>query len=338
MENQKSLNPQAVCNKNAWCLIIKKSGQNIFLPFKPTIITEVKAPDNTKTASLNKKISWLTWQMHQSLTKEQRERWLKGAFYNMVGYWPNLKNPKTFNEKICWYRLYYEHPDIRKIIDKVEFKKYINDVLGDGYTPKLFGVYEDEWEIDLDTLPDQFVLKSTISAEANNIIFVEDKKSLDQEQLRYAVSEWLQPWNTSSNSFCNWYRDIQPRALAEELLQPADGGDLKDYKINCFGGVPEFVLVLAERNTGKYLNFYDLNWTLLPFERKFNNAPYPIDKPGQFDKMVEIAKILSKPFPFVRVDFYEANGRVYVGELTFSPGGGLHPFSPKNGTEYWEKK
>lgn len=278
--------------------------------------------------SILKKIDYLTWRMHHNLSRAETERWLKAVFYNLVGYMPNLKNPKTFNEKLCWYRLNYDHEDIKMIVDKIEFKKYIKNLLGDDLTTSLYGVYNDEWDIPFDKLPNQFVLKSSLSSAANNILFVEDKNALDIDKTLYTVSEWLQPWNSSSKSFSNWFKGIEPRILAEEYLKPKEG-DLIDYKFLCFNGIPDMLFTVSERTTNKYLNFYDLSWNLLPLERKFKNSPHPIDKPSQFDLMIELAKKLSKPFPFVRVDFYEVKKRIYIGELTFSPGGGLEPFTPK---------
>lgn len=277
--------------------------------------------------SLNKKINYLTWQMHQNLTEKQQERWLKGVFYNLVGYMPNFKNPKTFNEKICWYRLNYSNPDIPGIVDKISFKEYINKKLGSGYTAESYGYWEDEADIPWDNLPEKFVLKSSLSSSAQHILFVNNKRILDKDKTLYLLSEWLQPWNSSNKSFSNWFKVLKPRILAEEYLIPRSK-KLIDYKLFCFNGKPTMVLVMPNRICNNYRNYYDLDWNLFPFKRSADNTPFEIQPPAKLNQMVSIAERLSAPFPFVRVDLYEVNDKVFVGELTFSPAGGLSPFNP----------
>ncbi|RUO26270.1 glycosyl transferase [Aliidiomarina minuta] len=285
------------------------------------------------SVSSNKKLNYLTWRMHKDLNADEVKRWAKGAFYNLVGYMPNLKNPKTFNEKILWYRLNYDSLDLRRSVDKVEFKSYIKEKIGEGYTAELYGVWSDEEDFTFDDLPKSFVLKSTFSSASENIIFVDNKDKINRNELLYEMTEWLQPWNSSSKSFSNWYENSTPRIMAEEYLECTTGA-LVDYKIMCFNGTPKCLFTVSDRFKEKYLDFYDLAWNRLPFKRKFQCSPYPSPPPKNLSQMIEIAKLLSKPFPFVRVDFYEIGDKLYVGELTFSPGGGFEPFSPAE----WDKK
>ncbi len=246
---------------------------------------------------------------------------------------PNLINPKSFNEKICYYSLNYSHTDLAKIVDKISFKEYIKEKIGEDYTAKLYGYWDDESLILFDELPNKFVIKSNLSELSNNIIFVNDKSKEDIDRVKYEVSEWLQPWNSCQRSFRVWDKNIHPRILAEEYLE-IPNNDLKDYKFYCFNGIIHFVLVVSERFTNKSFNFYNLDWQEMPFEREFKKASYPIEKPNSFNAMLDIAKKLSKPFPFVRVDFYEYDGKPYVGEMTFAHGGGMEPIYPQE----WDYK
>ena len=262
------------------------------------------------------------------LSKEERKRELKRNFYNYCKYYLDLDNPKTFNQKLQWLKMNYYDPKESRCVDKAEFKKYIKEELGDGYTVPLYGVWEDENQIDFSSLPKQFVLKSTVQSDGRHIVVVKDKTLLDLDLLKTVMSSWLLPRNTLCSSYCSAYKNITPRILAEEYIDTLDGGALLDYKFMCFNGKVEMLFVVADRDKQMCVNFYDLNWNLLPFTRSYPNTKYAISKPKNFDLMVELATKLSKPFPFVRVDFYESKGKVYVGELTFYPGGGYETFQP----------
>ncbi len=278
--------------------------------------------------ALRKKNNYITWYMHHNVSRKEEILWLKRAFYQRVGYMPDLKNPKTFNEKIQWYRLNYDNPVIPSIADKITFKDYIKEQLGDGFTAKLLGYWEDEADINFDNLPNQFVLKSSNSARSKHVIIIKDKKTTDLEEIRYEITDWLLPWNSFSNSFSPWEKQIYPRVLAEEFLEQKGQQDLDDYKFFCFNGEPKFLYVICERSTNKYRTFYDMDWNILPFKVDFEPHPYKVNKPENFDKMIELSRKLSKSFPFVRIDFYTINAKLYIGELTFLPGGGFNKFDP----------
>ncbi len=262
------------------------------------------------------------------LTKEERANELKQLFYRNCNYYLNLENPKTFNQKIQWLKLYWYDEDLSRAVDKAEFKNYIAEKIGDGFTVPLFGVWEKESEIDFDTLPNSFVLKSTVQSDGRHIIVVHDKSLIDRDRLLTTLSSWLLPRNNLCSSYCVAYSKVKPRIIAEQFIEGFDDS-LTDYKFMCFNGKVEMLFVVSDRKKKMSINFYDLDWNLLPFTRKYPNTKHPVKKPKNFDKMVEIAKELSKPFPFVRVDFYEsAEGKLYVGELTFYPGGGYETFQP----------
>jgi hypothetical protein len=281
---------------------------------------------------MEKKIDWLTWYMHQLMEDQQEQRWLKAAYYRIHGNWPNLASPQTFTEKMCWMMMNYQHEDLSRIVDKVAFKDYIKEKLGAGYTAALYDVMEDEWAFSLDKLPTTCVLKSNISSKARNLLLVKDKNALDEDAVRFQLSEMLQPWNTSQKTFSRWYRKIQPKILVEEYLL-TDSGDLNDYKFFCSQGTAWMLLFCNERFIEQRKAYYDMDWNVLPIGPGSQQAS-PVPRPAQFEEMKAIAEKLSQPFPFVRIDFYIYRDKVYVGEFTFASGGGLVPDFPDD----WNKK
>lgn len=263
------------------------------------------------------------------LSKEERANDLKRIFYDNCKYYLDLKNPKTFNQKLQWLKLNYFDPVMERCVDKCAFKDYIAEQIGEGYTVPMYGCWDDEADIDFDSLPNKFVLKSNVQSDGRHIIVVKDKSKLDYDKLKTVMSSWLIRRNTLCASYCRAYYDVQPKILAEEYLEGFDD-NLTDYKFMCFNGKAEMLFVVANRSKKMCVNFYDLDWNLLPFTRKYPNTDYPLPKPKNFDLMLELANKLAAPFPFVRVDFYESQdgNHVYVGELTFYPGGGYETFQP----------
>lgn len=263
------------------------------------------------------------------LSKEERACELKRHFYNNCHYYLDLDNPKTFNQKLQWLKLNYSTLSMSRCVDKCEFKRYIAEQLGEGYTVPMYGEWTNENQIDFEQLPKQFVLKSNVQSDGRHIIVVKDKSKLDLDKLKTIMSSWLLPRNTLCASYCSAYKPVQPKILAEEFIEGFDNS-LTDYKFMCFNGEAKMLFVVADRAENMCVNFYDLDWNLLPFTRKYPNTSYPLKKPKNFDTMLKIANKLAKPFPFVRVDFYESKDEqnVYVGELTFYPGGGYETFEP----------
>ncbi len=266
----------------------------------------------------------------QFATRKELEQDLKRIFYNNTGYYLDLKHPKTFNQKLQWLKLNYYDPALGRCVDKCEFKTYVAEQIGEGYTLPMYGCWDDESDIDFDALPEKFVLKSNVQSDGRHIMVIKDKAELNQDKLRTVLSSWLLKRNTLCASFCGAYKEVEPKILAEEYLEAFDNKALTDYKFMCFNGKAEMLFVVADRKDKMCVNFYDLDWNLLPFTRKYPNTVYPLPKPKNFDLMVELANKLAAPFPFVRVDFYESadGNNVYVGELTFYPGGGYETFQP----------
>lgn len=236
----------------------------------------------------------------------------------------NLKNPERFSEKIAWYKLFYDNKDFEKYLCKIKFKDFVRETVGDGYTAKLYGAWTNVDDIDWDALPKSFVLKSNCSSFGRNIIFIEDKDTVDFEELKKTIVRWLDYRLEAVNGYSRGYYYVTPQIFAEELL-----GEIKeqpvDYKIFCFDGVPTYSYSAFEHfdngvAQSSKIAMYDMDWNVLPVIYK-NSQCVPVEKPKHFEEMKQIAAKLSKDIPFVRVDFYDTDDRLLIGEMTFYSGG-----------------
>lgn len=213
------------------------------------------------------------------------------------------------------------------MVDKYEVKKYVADIIGEQYIIPTLGVWDRVEDIDFDSLPNQFVLKCT--HDSGGLVICRDKNKLDISSAKNKLKKSLK-----SNYYLHgreWpYKDVKPRIIAEQYMVDESGYELKDYKFFCFHGEPKYCQVISGRDTEMCVDFYDGNWRHQPFHEP---AEYPfsqseIRKPLMYDKMIELAKVLSQDIPFVRIDFYDINGAIYFGEITFFPTSGLGEFSP----------
>ena len=240
----------------------------------------------------------------------------------------DLRNPTTFNEKLQWLKLHDRNPAYTKWVDKLAVRAYVKGMIGDEYLIPLLGAYGAFDEIDFEALPNQFVLKTT--HDSGGVVVCRDKKNFDFEKAKEIINKRLR-----SNFFWwsrEWpYKNVTPRIICETYMADESGTELKDYKFLCFNGEVKCLFVCLNRNaqTGLNVDFYDLSWTPMPFERHYPSSGQALNKPRNFDKMIKLAETLSKDIPFVRVDFYETGGRPYFGELTFYPGAGLEEFTPE---------
>ncbi len=263
------------------------------------------------------------------LTEEKKIEILKEHFRNRVGYEMDYENPKTFNEKIMWLKLNYQDPLITKCCDKFAVKDYVKEVLGEGYYVPTIAQWEDPDDIDFDALPDQFVLKVNWSSGYN--IIVSDKSKLDYAATRKQLKKWIQPDRNSYYQFFNWgYKHMKPVIYAEEYLEQI-AGQVYDYKFFTFNGEVKALFVATDRTTDSPLNFdfFDRDYNHLPLTYGGTHHANPLpEKPKHYDEMIQLAEKLAKPFPFVRVDFFEVGDRILLGEMTFYSGGGLLPFEP----------
>ena len=257
---------------------------------------------------------------------EERKEALKLKFYRETGYKLNLTSPKTFNEKINWLKLFYRNDDMTRIVDKYEFKNYIKEKLGDGYTASLLGVWDNVEDIDFASLPNKFVLKCNAQSDDKGVKIVENKDKLDIEALKEEMQHWLVPEETLKTSFCWAYHNVPLRIIAEEYLE-CPTGKLDDWKIFCFNGLPKLGYTNV-RNEGR-LAFFDMDYNQIMIQyRNFDCSGDLPPKPKFYAEMLKIAEKLAKPFPFVRVDFYETQDKILLGEMTFYPGGGYGKYNP----------
>jgi len=240
-----------------------------------------------------------------------------------IGEQLNLKNPKKFNEKLQWLKHNeYENNDlIIKCADKYRVREYVEECGCSEILNELIGVYDNANDIDFNKLPNSFVLKCNHAAGYN--IICSQKKDLNWKKTKKQLNKWLRTnyWKFVAEM---QYKRITKKIVCEKFLESKDGNAIEDYKIYCFNGVPEFCMVCIGRNLGKpKYYFMDKNWSLMRINPAGKNAPedFKLEKPKCIDEMYKYAKILSKPFKFVRVDFYDYNGKTIFGELTFTPAG-----------------
>ena len=244
-----------------------------------------------------------------------------------VGKKLNLLNPQSFNEKLQWLKLNYNNPKYISLVDKYEAKKIVAGIIGEQYIIPTIGVYSSFSEIDFEELPEQFVIKCT--HDSGGYVICKDKKMLDINEARKKIEKTLRTnyyWSGRE-----WpYKHVVPRIIIEKYMEDENTEDLTDYKLMCFQGKVKCIFTCTERFAGSGLKvtFFDENWVKLPFERHYKSSEKEIERPHNLTKMIELAEKLSNGIPFVRVDFYEINGKIYFGEMTFYPGYGFEEFSP----------
>lgn len=251
---------------------------------------------------------------------------LKLLFPLKAGYKLNLDNPQTFNEKLQWLKINDRHSEYTRMVDKVDAKDYVANKIGEKYIIPTLAIYERAEDIDFESLPNKFVLKCT--HDSGGVIICKDKSTLNKKHAIKVLAGGLKRRYYYLNR--EWpYKNVKPRIIAEKYMSDGDAGGLRDYKFFCFNGEPKAMFLLKDRQIESKLNFYDMDFNKLPFERGYPNFTDEVEKPEEWDEMIKLAKILSKDIPFVRVDFYDINGAIYFGELTFFPGTGMEEFKPK---------
>lgn len=245
----------------------------------------------------------------------------------------NLNDPKTFNAKLQWLKLYDRNPVYTRLVDKIEVKKWVAEKIGEEYIIPTLGVWENPEDIDFERLPDRFVLKT--NHDSGGIIICTDKNKLDKEAVRKKLEKSLK--QNFYKVGREWpYKNVPRKVIAEKFIidSTSEDGDLMDYKFMCFNGEVKCSFVCSERRKGLRVTFFDKEWNRMPFERHYPQSDKPTPQPLKYKEMVHLSEILSKDIPFVRVDFYEVDGRIYFGEMTFFPGGGFEEFNP----EEWDER
>lgn len=252
------------------------------------------------------------------------ENHAKLLFWVMFGYWPDLEHPKTMNEYICATKISDEKLAYWPYTDKYEVRQYVEKTVGERYLNQVLGIYDRFDDIDFSCLPASFALKATHGSSYN--VIVSDKKRLDVDAARGKFQKWHNENFYYKDREKN-YKNISPRIMCDAFLRPKDG-QLEEYKIFCFKGKVGFIQHNKQIGGKRYDNIFSPNWELLPV--KYGYDGFPDDQPpSNGSELIEIAEKLAKPFPFVRVDLYNVDGRIVFSELTFHSGGGLIPFKPK---------
>lgn len=280
------------------------------------------------------------WRIGKSLAQRGLLKFLPDKAYLSILYRAKFgkkihwKAPKTFNEKLQWLKVYDHNPVYTTMVDKFEAKQFAAQRIGEQYVvPLLAGPWERFDQIDFEALPDQFVLKTT--HDCGGVLICKDKSSLDRQAAKEFLEKHLKRDYYSTGR--EWpYKNVKPRIFAEAFLAELED-DLRDYKFFCFDGVPKLMFIASERQSKDQetkFDFFDMDFNHLSIINGHPNSPNPISRPENFEKMKELAAVLSKGIPHLRVDFYECSGRLYLGEMTFSHWGGLVPFEP----EEWDEK
>ena len=269
----------------------------------------------------------MTIKIVKDCTKENIEKKAIAYVGLQSGKKVNISYPKTFNEKILWYMLNDSNEKKAELTDKYTVRKYVKNKIGEKALVPLLGVWDSFDDIDFNNLPDRFVLKCNHGSGMNAVI--KDKSKINYEKLKKEFDLWMHSI-FAYNNFEMHYAKIIPKIIAEEYIEEMDG-NLFDYKVHCFNGVPTFIQMIGNRNfsdhSGKQL-IYDFNWN----KQKYVLGPYPkysndLQKPVLLKELYEYSDILCKGFEYVRADFYIIGETIYFGELTFTPGGGLYVYN-----------
>lgn len=265
--------------------------------------------------------------------------YIKVVYWLKMGKRLDLKNPQLFTEKIQWLKLFDRNPCYSIFVDKYEVKNYVATKIDKKHIIQTLGLWDNVDDINWNNLPRKFVLKTTHGGGGGGVILVRDKKMIRisdiEKKLRKSMKQKIYEYNRE------WpYKNVKPRIIAEEFLESktANGSsDLVDYKFYCFDGKPLYCQVIMNRSTHETIDFYDMQWNLMPFvglNPKCENSIKPISKPMHFDEMMIICRELSSGLAFARIDLYDIDNKIYFGEITLYPSGGYGRFKPSE----WDKR
>lgn len=260
------------------------------------------------------------------------EEYLKKMFHASKGKELDLADPKTFNEKLQWLKLYDRRPEYTMMVDKYLVRDYIAEKIGAQYLIPLLGVWDAPDEIDFSLLPDKFVLKCNHNS-GRGMCICKDKSALNIKKVKADLKRGLsQDYYLTGREWP--YKGVPHKIIAEQFMK-SDAGGLTDYKIHCFNGEPKLILVCKDRftQTGLTEDFFSPQWEHLDIRRPTHpNSLTEIAKPAELSEILALAKKLSEGIPFLRVDFYIIDHKVYFSELTFYPASGFEKFVP----EQWD--
>lgn len=284
--------------------------------------------DKVKRACSNPREVGRWFMAHTARFWKNDETYLKLMYYFQMGKRLNLKNPVTYSEKLQWLKLYDRNPKYTLMVDKLAVKAYVASLIGKEHIIPTLAVWDTVDEIDLSTLPDKFVLKTTNGGGGGGVVICRDKASFDLEAAKKKLSRAL-----SSDIFIQtreWpYKNVVGRIIAEEYIPDGSSEGLKDYKFFCFNGIVKFLKVDFGRFVEHHANYYSTEGKLLEFGEQGlePNPDYPIELPENLNEMISLAEVLSKASTFLRIDLYNVKGQIYFGEITFYPASGMLPWT-----------
>ena len=250
-----------------------------------------------------------------------------------MGHWIDWKNPKTFTEKIQWLKVYNRKSEYTTMVDKHAVKQYVAGCIGEEYIIPTLGVWDNPEDIEWDSLPDKFVLKTTHGGGGCGVVICTNKQ-------KFSKAEAITKMNQSLQSDIYWgyrewpYKNVPKKIIAEKFMAPVEAtasNDLSDYKFFCFNGEPMYCQVIRDRHTKETIDFYDMEWNHQEFvglNPVASNGLTPVARPEHLDILISICRKLAKDIPFVRVDLYVIDNKEYFGELTFYPASGFGVFTP----------
>lgn len=257
------------------------------------------------------------------------EPYLKMVYWIKTGKRLNLKDPRTFCDKLNWLKLHDFQPGYTRLADKIAVREHLKEILGEDICLPMLGAWEHYDDIDFDALPDKFVMKC--NHDSGSVKIIKDKSTMDHAALRefYEGRLKLNPFVLGREYP---YKEIKPMILVEKFMANKNGRDIRDYKFLCFDGVPKYMFVISDRSTDCRSDFYDMEFNRLPIVDTYPMSDEPMEKPEFFDEMVNLVTRLAQGFRTIRIDLYEIDGKIYFGEYTFYDGGGFWPKEP----EEWE--
>lgn len=241
----------------------------------------------------------------------------------------NWKNPKNFNEKLQWLKLYNRKPEYSALVDKYEVKDYVSKIIGCQYVIPTIAIWDRIEDIDWEILPNKFVLKTTNGGGGVGVVICKDKTKLDTKKATANLKKSLK--SNIYKTYKEWpYKNVKPRIIAENLIETQPDEELHDYKFYCFNGVPKVMLISHGRfSGGKSFDYFDMDFNLLPFQQGAPNSGLSYNEPANFNLMKTLAAKVSKGLPHARIDLYNNNGTIYFGEITFFDSSGFAEFKPK---------
>ena len=237
----------------------------------------------------------------------------------------NFKNPRTFNEKLGYLKLYRDPGILSDLCDKYLVKNYVRKKIGDKYVLDTLYITSEPESIPFEKLPNSFIIKATHGSGWN--IIVKDKKNTDFKHIVKKCRSFLSMNYYYLGRECQ-YKNIEPQIMVENLLKDERGNIPSDYKFFAFNNEVKFIQVDYDRANNHKRNFYDLEWNKMDFNLNYPSFDFEIKKPENLSQMIEISKVLSEGLPFARIDLYSILNDIYFGEITLTPENNLGKFKP----------